>query len=436
MTDRSRSASHGEHHENALYLLAAVCMIFMTLAIAVQPLYLRNVLRIPFENAGTINASVQVITEILDLVLIGYLGYLSDRYGRVPVITFGFLAAAIGAFLSPFSVELGAFLGVSGLTFYFLTRIVMSLGTGAVWPQLSTLAGDFSTTDNRPRLMANTAFMMALGATIVYSVLMQIPRQSGLLTVMLMIGAIALVGAWLARTCLIDVAPRLEKREVPVRRIWRLVRDERHLRLTFISAFFSRNDMVLVGLFLMMWFIYFADLVGVSQEDAAARAGTILGLVGVIVLVSIPLWGLFIQRYGRVAAIATGLALSGIGFVGLGFIVNPFDWAILLPVVLFATGQAGCLVAPQVLTIDLAPKELRGSVIGAFNTVGAIGIIFFVQVGGVLFDAVGPHAPFVFTGVANLLIVGYALWVLNTDLKHRKTSEDEILARDWSAEDV
>lgn len=436
MISRLKRAPHGEHHENALYLLSAVCMIFMTLAIAVQPLYLRNVLHIPFENAGAINASVQVVTEIIDLMLIGYLGYLSDRYGRVPVITFGFLAAAVGAFLSPFSIELGMLFGISGLTFYFLTRIIMSLGSGAVWPQLATLAGDFSTTDNRPRLMANTAFMMALGATIVYSVLMQIPKQAGLVVVMVMIGGIALVGAWLTRLCLVDVAPRLDKNEVPLRRIWRLVRDERHLRLTFISAFFSRNDMVLVGLFLMMWFIYFADLIGVGQEEAAARAGTILGIVGIIVLASIPLWGIFIQRFGRVAAIATGLALSGIGFVGLGFIVNPFDWIILLPTLLFATGQAGCLVAPQVLTIDLAPKELRGSVIGAFNTVGAIGIIFFVQVGGLLFDAVGPHAPFVFTGVANLLIVGYALWVLNTDLRHRKTSEEEILARDLSAEDI
>lgn len=436
MPDQSPQNSAEEHHQNALYLISAVCMIFMTLAIAVQPLYLRNFLNIPFANAGAINAGVNVITETIDLVLIGYLGYLSDRYGRVPIITYGFVAAAIGAFLSPFSLEIGAFFGLTGLTIYFLTRVIMSLGTGGVWPQLATLAGDFSNAENRPRLMANTAFMMALGATIVYAVLMQIPKHTGLIAVMSMIGVFALIGAWLTKTCLIDVAPRLEKTEVPLRRIWNLVRNERHLRLTFITAFFSRNDMVLVGLFLMMWYIYFADVVGISQVDAAAHAGMILGLVGIVVLITIPLWGIFIQHFGRVAAIAAGLALSGIGFVGLGFVVNPFDFSILLPTVLFATGQAGCLVAPQVLTIDLAPKELRGSVIGAFNTVGTVGIIFFIQIGGILFDTIGPHAPFVFTGAANLLIVGYALWVLNTDLKNRKTSEDEILARDLSADDI
>lgn len=61
------------HNRNGLYLLASITMIFMTLAIAIQPLYLRNVIGIPFENAGAINANIQVVTELLDLLLIGYL---------------------------------------------------------------------------------------------------------------------------------------------------------------------------------------------------------------------------------------------------------------------------------------------------------------------------------------------------------------------------
>ena len=36
----------------------------------------------------------------------------------------------------------------------------------------------------------------------------------------------------------------------------------------------------------------------------------------------------------------------------------------------------------------------------------------FLEIGGVLFDAVGPYAPFVFTGLSNVVIVCYALWVM------------------------
>ena len=406
-------------HRNALYLLAAVSMIFMTLAVAVQPLYLRNVLNVSFEHAGFVNANVQVVTGFLDLAVILFLGYLSDRVGRVPIAVIGFLVAAAGAVLAPLSVQLGAFLGIGGLAFYYLTRIVMSLGTGAVWPQISTLVGDFTTYENRPRLMANIAFMMAFGVTLVYAVLMQIPRYAGIVTVMALTAGVALVGAWLASRCLIDVAPRLKKGDIPWKRVRDLIVGDERMRLSFAAAFFARGDMIFIGLFVMMWFVYFADLTGYGQEEAAARAGALIGLAGIVVLASIPLWGRVIERAGRVTAVAAGMALSGAGFVMLGFIVNPFEWLIVVPTVLVAAGQAGCLVAPQVLAIDLTPKEIRGSVLGAFNVAGGIGIIFFVQVGGGLFDAVGPHAPFVFIGIGNLLITCYALWVLRGDLRGR-----------------
>jgi MFS family permease len=407
------------HNRNGLYLLASVTMIFMTLAIAIQPLYLRNVIGIPFQNAGAINANIQVVTELLDLLLIGYLGFLSDRFGRIPIIVSGFLLAAVGALLAPASLTVGMVLGVGALPLYYLSRIIMSLGTGGVWPMLAVVAGDFSDTSDRTRLMTNCAFMMAFGATIVYFVLMQIPQYAGIITVMLLNVVIAVLGAWVSKKYLIDVAPRLPEKKVPLRRIYALVKGERRLRLTFVSAFFARSDMVLVGLFLMLWFVYFADLVGIDQQAAAAAGGRLLGIIGITVFVSIPLWGLFIERLGRVTAIALGMGLSGIGFVGLGFIVNPFEWPIYLPAILVAIGQAGCLVAPQVLTTDLSPREILGSVLGVFFAIGALGAMLLIQVGGFLFDAIGPHAPFVATGVANLLIMSYALWVLGAKPRHQ-----------------
>ena len=413
-------------NQNALYLLSAVVMVFMTLVVAIQPLFLRNVLGVSFEKAGFINANIHVVTELLDLVLILFLGYLSDRYGRVPIATMGFLAAAAGALLAPFSLQLGMLLGIGGLGFYYLMRILMSLGTGAVWPQISALAGDFTTYGNRPRIMANTAFMMALGATLVYAVLMQIPRHAGFITVMLLTAGVALIGAVVTRRCLVDVAPKLEEERVPWRQVRDLLVGEERLRLGFASAFFARSDMVFIGMFLMMWFIYFADIVGVGQEEAAARGGALIGYAGVVVLVSVSFWGRLIANFGRVQSLATGLALSGLGFASMGFVVNPFDWFIILPTTLIAVGQAGCLVAPQVLTIDLAPKDIRGSVLGAFNVVGGIGIIFFVQIGGFLFDEIGPHAPFVFIGVGNLLLVCYAAWVMRGEIGEHRLAEREL----------
>ena len=314
--------------------------------------------------------------------------------------------------IAPFSPLIG---GTGALAVYYLSRVIMSLGTGAVWPQLSALAGDFSDDSNRARLMSNTALMMAFGVTLVYAVLMQIPRHLGITGTMLMTAGIAGVAAWLSRDFLVDVAPRTSESSIPWRRIWLLVKGEPRLRLAFASSFFARSDMVFVGLFLMLWFIYFADLVKTGQADAAAHAGLLIGLMGAVVMLSIPAWRAFIERFGRIRAIILGMSLSAAGFISLGLVVNPFSVAIVLPVLLFSAGQAGCFIAPQILTVDHAPKELLGSVLGVFNVLGGIGIIFFVQIGGFLFDYVGPPAPFVFTGVGNLIITIYALRILKEE---------------------
>jgi MFS family permease len=417
-------ASISAYQRNALYLLSAVCMVFMTLAVAVQPVFLRNVLNVSFEQAGAINASVQVVTEILDLFVVGYLGFLSDRLGRVRIIVFGFLVGAAGALAAAFSPWIGGLFG-GALVIYYLSRITMSLGAGAAWPQLSALAGDFSDDDNRVGLLSNTAFMMAFGITLVYAILMQIPKQAGITATMLLTAGVAVLGAWVARTCLVDVAPRAVEPGIPWRRIWTMVKAEPRLRLAFTSSLFARSDMVFVGLFVMLWFIYFADVVGVSQEEAAARAGILIGMMGGGVLVSVPLWRLFIERYGRVEAVVLGMTLSAIGFLIFGFVVNPFDWFIILPAVLVSAGQGGCFIAPQIMTIDRSPRDMLGSVMGAFNVIGGLGIIFFIQVGGFLFDKVGPPAPFVFTGLGNILITLYGLKVLKSESRGARPTEVE-----------
>lgn len=403
-----------ESRWNALYLVAAIAMVFMTLATAIQPLFLRNVLGIAFDQAGAINANVQVVTEVLTLVVIGYLGFLSDRFGRVPIMTGGFLVAAAGGFLAPLSIQLGALFGLGGVAFYYLARIIMSAGTSAVWPQLATLAGDFTGYDDRAQRMAKAAFMMAFGSTLVFAVLMQIPKHTGIVPMMVVNAVVGLAGAVLASRLLSDVAPKQPDQALPWRRILDLLRREPRLRIAFAAGLFSRSDIILVGLFYMLWTIYFADLVGKTQVEAGAHAGKMIGVVGLLVMATILVWGRIVHRIGRVKAIIAGLGISGTGFVLMGFAVNPFDWYVYLPMVLIALGQSGTLLAPEILAFDLTPEDLRGSMMGALNIVGGIGLVLILQFGGYLFDAVGPYAPFMLTGIGNLLVLIYTLFAVRS----------------------
>ncbi len=77
--------------------------------------------------------------------------------------------------------------------------------------------------------------------------------------------------------------------------------------------------------------------------------------------------------------------------------------------VLLGIGQMSAILASQVLVGQEAPAEVRGSVLGVNGVFGAIGILFVSLVGGWLFDAWTPAAPFLLMAVANGAL---CLWAL------------------------
>ena len=395
---------------NALYLIAALAMIFTTLATALQPLFLRKVLGIPLGSAGMINANVEVAAELLTLVVIGSAGVLSDTIGRVRILAWGFAVGAVGAGLAPFSVQAGAALGIGGLGFYYLTRLVLSLGTCAVWPQLTTLAGDFTRYATRARRLSNVTSMMAFGSALVFAVLMQLPRHSGVVPVMLLDAALGLAGVALTRRLLIDVAPRRSGCTVPWRQVRALLRACPPLRVAFVTALFSRSNVAVISLFYMLWSIYFAELLGKSAEAAAAHAGALIGIAGLLLVITSIGWGLVVERLGRLNTIIVGMAVSGTGFALMGLVTDPLQSWVLGPLTLIALGQAGALLAPDLIAFDLTPPNLRGSVIGALNVTSGVGMIVTLELGGWLFDEIGPYGPFVLVGVCNLLVAGYGVF--------------------------
>ena len=396
---------------NALYLIAALTMIFMTLAIALQPLFLRKVLGVSLGSAGMINANVEVLAELLTLAVIGSLGVVSDRIGRVRILVSGFAVGAVGAFLGPFSPQWGAMLGVGSIAFYYFTRVAMSLGTCAVGPQLTTLAGDFTTYEDRARRISNVTSMTAFGGALVFAVLMQMPRHIGVVPVMLFDAGLGAVGAWLAYRLLTDVAPRRLESAVPWRDIRALLEREPRLQVAFVTALFSRSNVAVISLFYMLWSIYFADLAGKSPELAAAQAGSLIGVAGLLLVITSIGWGVAIEKLGRLNAITAGMAVSGTGFALMSLVVDPAHWWVLVPMTLIALGQAGALLAPDLIAFDLTPRNLRGSVIGALNVTSGIGMIVTLELGGWLFDTVGPYGPFLLVGGCNLLVSAYVFIV-------------------------
>ena len=49
-----------------------------------------------------------------------------------------------------------------------------------------------------------------------------------------------------------------------------------------------------------------------------------------------------------------------------------------------------------------ADREIRGIIYGVANAVGYLGMLIFSLTGGILFDSVGPFAPFMLVGATDL----------------------------------
>ena len=91
--------------------------------------------------------------------------------------------------------------------------------------------------------------------------------------------------------------------------------------------------------------------------------------------------------------------------MGTMFVNDPAAASAIPVFVLLGIGQISAFLGSQTLIGQEAPESKRGSVVGVFNTCGAIGILVASGIGGRLFDAVGPSAPFVLVGAFNGLVL-------------------------------
>ncbi|SCA56599.1 Magnetosome protein MamZ, major facilitator superfamily [Candidatus Terasakiella magnetica] len=408
------STQFKSHQWNGIYLLSAISTLIGALAVSVQPLLLDQIFNIPFEKEGEINADIQVVAEMVSILCVGYFSFKSDKVGRVPIIFFAFLFISIGAFLTPLSYELGVYLGVGGLFAFYFARVLVTLGSDTVQIQLLTLVGDLSDFKNRPQLMTNTVFMIVFGGTILTAIVMQIAEyEYGIELITFSLVLFGGFGAWVTRYALHDVADFVEEdKRHPLLRVWDLVSGDPRMQLAVAAAFYTRMDLVVVSLFYSLWCISIADIIGVSRIYATAHAATMVGIMGMGVLCSIPFWQHLIERHSRITTIGASLSISAVGYVWLSLFSNPYDWGMALPLILIGIGHGGATVTLKVLTVDIAPKALLGSVLGMIYLAGSIGIIMLVQSGGYYFDAVGPRAPFVLMASGKLMVVIFASWLV------------------------
>jgi MFS family permease len=397
------------------FLVAAFFSIGLMIFISIGQTYILNEhLGVPESKQGAVSGNLVFLTEIVTLLLFLPAGVLMDRIGRRGVYAAGFLILALTYVLYPFAESVESL---------YLYRILYAIGVVAVAGGLSTVLADYPAERSRGKLVAIVGVLSGLGVVLISQGLGALPKvfsgagfdgvAAGRLTHFIVAGlavAVALLLMWGLKP---GVPVRLQDRP-SVREL--LVGGFAHGRnprilLAYASAFIARGDQSVNAIFLVLWGTLAARAAGIESASAVMSGTLIFVMAQIAALVWAPILGPVLDRIDRVTGLAICMALAALGNLSLLALEDPLSTYGPVFFILLGIGQISVYLGGQSLIGQEAPAGQRGSVLGAFNVAGAIGIILITPVGGYLFDRLDPRAPFVVVGVINVMLVFASLYV-------------------------
>lgn len=394
-------------HGWSFFVAGFLSIGLMTFINVGQTFVLNEHLGVPESAQGGISGNLVFLTEIVTLLCFLPAGILIDRIGRRPIYAIGFLMLALTYVLYPLAQSVGAL-------FYF--RAIYGLGVVAVAGALSTVLVDYPAEASRGKLVAIIGVLSGLGIVFTNQGFGAMPEalikagfsgeQAGLYT-HLMVAGLCLLAAMIVMLGLKPGIPIHRDQRPSVAALFKggfaAARNPR-VALAYCAAFIARGDQSVNAIFLILWGTLAGKAAGMDAGEAVKNGTLIFVIAQISALFWAPILGPLLDRIDRVSALALCMALAAIGNLSLLLLDDPLASYGIIFYILLGIGQISVFLGGQSLIGQEAPAESRGSVLGAFNISGAIGILLITLVGGHLFDAINPRAPFVVVGAINILL--------------------------------
>jgi MFS family permease len=279
-------------------------------------------------------------------------------------------------------IGIGLVLSLASLYFLATSQSIVGLMAGYLAIQASAsiaqagqqgLIPDLVSENRRGLASGLKGFMDLTGAMLGFVILGQLLGSGQSLSA---IGAIAaiLIIAYILATLLtpedkLNKGNAVRTRSIPLREIFRLDLAQQSAFLRLIVARF----LFLLGIYATGRFLLFfvADRLGLSEDQAAEQAGSLLAGLAFITVLASPLTGWLADRIGRVPLMMAGAILSAISALMLVWAGNAGQ--ILLFGGLMSLGSAAFAGGSWALLADLVPKNESARFFGLanFSTAGA-----------------------------------------------------------------
>lgn len=397
-----------------LVFAAMSSLMMLTFVNFVQGYVLSEILQIPKSEQGKLTGNLAAFQEIVVIIVMSFIGSVSDKTGRRVLYTTGFVILGVGYAIYPLA---------DSVTQMYIFRIIVATGSAIIPVTLSACSQDYVMERSRGKWLGLTSVGNGLGVILMSTFLARLPKifteagfDSGDAGVYAFwaTGAMCMVFAVIMQMGLAGPETLKVRPREPILKLvtegFAAARNPR-IALTYFAGFALRGDLVVVGTFFSLWVIQEGTDKGMPIGEVMARAGILFGAaIQGAAFCWAPVMGWICDRVNRTVATVISFTLAAAGYLAMGAIDDPFNSMMIIPIcILLGMGETSNVVAGGALLGQEAPARIRGSVVGLFNWCGAIGIMVFVSLGGYLFDHAYRSAPFTMMGVVNMFVAVLAI---------------------------
>lgn len=388
------------------FLIVFTNAIGATAILPMLPLYVeRQFLATPIQALLAIPAYYAA-----QIVAAPWLGKLSDRFGRRPILIISQVGTIVSYLLFIFAAPLGDSLELnlrisSGLIIIYLARLLDGL-TGGNVSVAEAYASDISSEKSRAQALGLIGGAGGLGH--IFGPVLAVVL-SGVSLIAPMVGALVMsVVTLLLTIILLDETRTREKRfikpstdsDIPVVRLL----TSRPIALVLSTAFIAGLYMAALG----SSFSLYAERVlfpAESAEIVVRNVSLLITISGLISAISqIFLIAPLVRRWGEQWLVVIGSALLLASAVGIS--TGSFA-LVLVSVPLYTLGFAMSWPSLQAILTRFSSKENVGRLLGLFQSAFSLAFIFAPFLAGLILEASGPKAIFqggaLLMGAATLL---------------------------------
>ncbi len=314
-------------------------------------------------------------------------GWMSDRYGRKPIIYIGLVLFALGSFVAA---------SAGNIYLVILGRAIQ--GAGAINAAVMALTADLTREEHRTKAMAMIG--MTIGVTFSASLILS-PMLNGMLGVP---GIFALTGVLALFALLIVrfVIPNPEithfhsDTEASGSKFAEVLKNRDLLRLDF--GIFSLHA-ILMSVFMQVPFVLERNGLAVSQHWKIYLPVMLIAFALMVPPIIIA------ESRGKMKQVFVGaVALAACGQLVLMFGQHSLWGVAAALLVFFAAFNVLEATLPSMIS-KVAPLSAKGTAMGVYSSVQFLGAFFGASVGGALMQFVGGNSVFIFA------ILWLLLWV-------------------------